>query len=210
MLSKRADWQEVVSLKSESDIKIAGISEQVLEMELKKQEQSTTLFSSLEESLNKLKASLAAWEKQFLIVAPIDGQVTFNRFWSENQNVKIGEKVMTIIPNDSDKLIGKINLPLKGSGKVKPGQAVNIKFDNFPYLEYGMVKGNVSNISKVPQDDHYTVEISLPAGLNTYYGVDLNFTQNMQGQAEILTDKMRLLQRIFNPVRSALSRQREM
>ncbi len=210
MLTKRANWQGILSLKSENDIKIAGIREQILEMELKKQEQTTLLFSSLEETHNRLKASIASWEKQYLIVAPINGQVTFNRFWSENQNVKAGEKVMTIIPRDSDKLLGKIELPLKGSGEVREGQQVNIRFENFPYLEYGMVKGLVSNVSKVPQDNHYTVEVTLPDGLTTYYGVEIGFSQNMRGQAEILTDKMRLLQRIFNPVRSALSRQREM
>jgi HlyD family secretion protein len=210
MLSKKANWQEIISLKNENEIKIAGIREKILEMELKKQEQSTLLVSSLEEAYNRLKSSISSWEKQFLIVAPINGQVTFNRIWSENQNVKINEKVMTIIPGNSEKLIGKISLPLKGSGEVKEGHPVNIKFENFPYLEYGMVKGEVSNISKVPQDDYYTVEVILPDGLTTYYGIEIDFTQNMKGQAEILTDKMRLLQRIFNPVRSAISRQREM
>lgn len=210
MLSKRAGWQEVVSLKSENDIKMAGIRDQILEMELKKQEQLTNLTTLLEESLNNLKGVIAGWEKQYLIVAPIDGFVTFNSVWSENQNVRTGEKVMTVVPVESSKLLGKIQLPLKGAGEVVKGQHVNIRFENYPYLEYGMVKGEVFNISKVPQDDFYTVEVTLPEGLKTYYGYEIGFSQNMQGQAEILTDNMRLLQRIFNPVRNALSRQREM
>jgi multidrug resistance efflux pump len=172
MLSKRGGWQQILSLKTENEIKIAGIREQILEMELKKQERLSQFSSSLEEALNNLNASIASWEKQYLI--------------------------------------GKIMLPLKGAGEVKEGQQVNIRFDNFPYLEYGMVKGEVSNISKVSQDKFYTVEVSLPNGLITYYGVKIDFSQNMQGQVEILTDKMRLLTRIFNPVRNAISRQREM
>jgi hypothetical protein len=32
----------------------------------------------------------------------------------------------------------------------------------------------------------------------------------MQGNAEILTDKKRLLERVLNPIRSALSKQAEM
>jgi len=210
MLTKRAGWQEMLSLKAENDIKLAGLSEQVLDLELKQKEQATQLTTSLEESFNKLKAALASWEKQYLIIAPIDGQVTFNDFWSENQNVKAGDKVMTILPKDANTLIGKIRLPLKGAGEVHEDLSVNIKLDNYPYMEYGMLKGIVSNVSKVPQDDFYMVEVSLPDGLTTYYGYTIAFSQNMQGDAEIITEKMRLIQRIFNPVKSAVSRQREM
>jgi HlyD family secretion protein len=210
LLSSRAGWQEMISLKTENDIKMAGIREQILELQLRKQEQLTNLTTSVEEALNKVKASLSIWEKQYLIVAPIDGQVTFNRIWSVNQNVKAGEKVMTVIPSEQGEYIGKIRLPVTGAGKVKEGHQVNIRFENFPYLEFGMVKGEVSNVSKVPQDDYYTVEVVLPDGLMTYYGVEIGFSQNMQGHAEILTDKMRLLQRVFNPIKSAVSRQREM
>lgn len=210
MLSRRANWQELLSLKAENDIQSAGIREQILEMELRQREQVTSYTTSLEESLNKLVAGIATWEKQYLIIAPISGQVTFNRIWSENQNVKTGEEVMTIVPEEGGELIGKIRLPMHGAGEVDQGDQVNIRFDSYPYLEYGMVRGEVGNVSKVPQDNFYTVEVELPQGLTTFYGIEIDFNQNMQGQAEILTDKMRLLQRIFNPVRSAVSRQRQM
>ncbi len=210
MLSKRNSWQEVISMKAENDINIAKIEAQVLEMELKRQEQNTQMINAMEESLNNLKASIAGWEKNYLIIAPISGYVTFNNFWSENQNVKSGEKVMTIVPEESGNLLGKIKLPLKGAGEVKQGHFVNIRFENYPYLEYGMVKGIVSNVSKVPEGDFYTVEVDLPDGLTTYYGIEIGFSQNMVGNAEILTDDMRLLQRIFNPMKNAISRQRAM
>lgn len=210
MLGKRNSYQEVLSLKSENEINIAKLEAQVLEMELKQQEQNTQLSNSLEESLNNLKSSIASWEKNYLIIAPISGQVTFNDYWSENQNVRTGEKVMTIIPEEYGNLIGKIKLPLKGAGEVETGQPVNIRFEGYPYLEYGMVKGIVSNVSKVPEGEFYTVELELPDGLTTYYGMEIGFNQHMQGTAEIITDNMRLLQRIFNPVKNAISRQRAM
>jgi len=136
--------------------------------------------------------------------------VTFNSIWSEHQNVRQGEKVMTIVPDNEVGMIGKIRLPMRGAGEVSIGDPVHIRFENYPHQKYGMVKGEVSNVSKVPQDDFYNVEVTLPEGLNTYYNITLEFRQNMQGDAEIITDEMRLLQRIFNPVRSTISRQREM
>ena len=210
MLIERNKRQEIISLMAENNISIARTENQIVDLELKQQEENSGMISALEESFNNLKASITSWEQNFLLVAPVSGSVTFTRFWSENQNVKAGEKVLTIIPAESGSLLGKISLPLEGAGKVKINDQVNIQFDNYPHLEYGMVKGYVSNISEVPDDDFYTVEVEFPSGLRTYYNKDLHFSQNMQGNAEILTDKKRMLQRVFNPIRSAISKQVEM
>jgi len=210
MLSKRKQWQEIVSIIAENNISVGRIEEQIVDLELKQQEEQSQNINTMEESFNNLKASIASWEQNYLLLAPVSGSVTFTRFWSENQNVKVGEKVLTVIPTESGSMLGKISLPTEGAGKVKIGHQVNIQFDNYPHLEYGMVKGYVSNISKVPDDDLYTVEVELPAGLRTYYNIDITFSQNMQGQAEILTDKKRMLERVLNPIKSAFTKQVEM
>ena len=210
MLGKRNNWQEIVSLIAENNISVGRIQEQIVDLELKQQEEQSRNINILEESLNNLNASIDSWEQTFLLVAPVSGAVTFTRFWSENQNVEVGEKVLTIVPVESGSMIGKIDLPTEGAGKVKPGHQVNIQFDNYPHLQYGMVKGYVSNISKVPDNEFYMVEVELPTGLRTYYDIDIPFSQNMQGQAEILTDKMRILERVLNPIKSAISKQASM
>lgn len=210
MLSKKNNWQEIVSLIAENNISVGRIEEQIVDLELRQQEEQSQNVNTLEESLNNLKASIASWEQNYLLVAPVSGAVAFTRFWSENQNVKAGEKVLTIIPAESGSMVGKIRLPTEGAGKVKMGDQVNIQFDNYPHLEYGMVKGKVSNISEVPDDDFYMVEVELPNGLRTYYDYEIRFSQNMQGNVEILTEKKRLLQRVLNPIKSAFTKQIEM
>jgi len=42
---------------------------------------------------------------------------------------------------------------------------------------------------------------SLPNGLVSLYGTELTFSQNMQGTAEIMTDKLNLIQKIVDPIR---------
>jgi multidrug resistance efflux pump len=210
MLAERNKRQELISLMAENNINIARTEDQIVDLELRQQEEQSGMISSLEESFNNLKASITSWEQNYLLVAPVNGSVNFTTYWSENQNVKAGEKVMTIIPDESGSMVGKISLPLEGAGKVHVGNQVNIQFDNFPHLEYGMVKGYVSNISEVSDDDFYAVEVELPDGLRSYYGYEIMFSQNMQGTAEILTDKKRLLERVLNPIRSAISKQAEM
>ena len=210
MLTERNKSQEIISLMAENNISIARTEDQIVDLELRQQEEHSGMINSLEESYNNLKASITSWEQTFLLVAPVDGSVTFTRFWSENQNVKLGEKVLTVIPAESGSMIGKISLPLEGAGKVHEGDQVNIQFDNYPHLEYGMVKGYVRNISEVSDDDFYAVEVELPNGLVSFYDYDIIFSQNMQGDAMILTDKKRLLTRVLSPIRSAISKQVEM
>jgi multidrug efflux pump subunit AcrA (membrane-fusion protein) len=210
MLVKKNQRSESESLVAENNINVGRIEEQIVDLELKQREERSRYINTLEESFNNLKASIAAWEQNYLLVAPINGTVTFTRFWSENQNVKAGEKVLTIVPRESGSMVGRISLPMEGAGKVKIGDQVNIQFDNYPHLEYGMVMGRVSNKSKVPDDNYYTVEVELPSGLRTYYGKTIVFSQNMQGDAEILTDKMRMLNRVLNPLRSVFTKQIEM
>jgi hypothetical protein len=92
-------------------------------------------------------------------------------------------------------------LPQAGSGKVKTGQRVHIKFDGYPYTEFGMVLGSVQTFSQVARDDVYQIDVGLPRGLTTTYDKELAFKYNMQGSAEIITREMRLIERIFNQFR---------
>ena len=91
---------------------------------------------------------------------------------------------------------------MQGAGKVKVGQKVNIKFVNYPYMEYGIVRGIIKTISLIPIESNYTVEVEFPQGLKTNYNKTLVFTQEMQGSAEIITEDIRLIERFLNPLKA--------
>ena len=132
----------------------------------------------------------------------VDGIVSVGKYWSINQSIKSGDQVMTVVPSRKDKPLGKIILPMQGAGKVKVGQQVNIKLTNYPYIEYGMLHGAVSTISSVPDQGNYYVEVKLKNGLTTNYNKILPFSQEMTGTGEIITEDMRLLERLVRPVYS--------
>lgn len=167
------------------------------------------LVSVLRESFLNLKAQINLWENTYLLISPIEGIVSFTKFWSANQSVVKDEPVVSIVPVETGSFLGRINLPMQRSGKVKKGQSVNIKLSGYPYLQYGMVRGIVKSKSLVPAGDTYVIEIELPDGLSTLYGTKLDFTQNMQGTAEIITENIRLLQKIVNPFRYMVSKNRK-
>ncbi len=189
-----------------SEIQINRLEQTVLELELQYRESKTRVQLALSQAYENLIGRIAQWEQSYLLKAPISGIVTFTNFWSVNQNVKAGDKVVTVIPEEGGKIIGKVIMPIRGSGKVKVGQRVNIKFANFPHMDYGIVTGIIKSKSLVASDNFYSLEVDLPNKLRTSYGKDLEFSQEMQGTAEIITEDIRLLERIFKPIKAILKK----
>ncbi|OFY32124.1 MAG: hypothetical protein A2275_19145 [Bacteroidetes bacterium RIFOXYA12_FULL_35_11] len=185
-------------------IQIAQLQQVLLEIEQQYEEQNKAFKIALSQSLDNLKTGLKLWEDTYVLSSPIEGKVSFTKFWSQNQNIQANDKVVHIVPGKSSRIIGKIDLPISGSGKVKINQMVNIKIDNFPYIEYGMLTGKVEAISLVATDNSFSVEVSLPDGFKSNYGKNLQFSNEMKGTAEIITEDMRLIERFLNPIRAIL------
>ena len=53
----------------------------------------------------------------------------------------------------------------------------------------------------MPQDDRYLVNVDLPDGLTTTFDKTLEFKQEMDGTARIITRDLRLIQRFFHEFR---------
>jgi multidrug resistance efflux pump len=156
----------------------------------------------LQQNIRLLRAAMNTWEKNYLLVSPIDGRASFTEYWNENQNVMAGNIVISVLPKEDIQVKTRIQFPILNSGKVKPGQRVNIKLENYPYQEFGMVVGEMGAISKIPNGSFYRADVRLVDGLVTSYGESLPLTQQATGQAEILTDEASLLIRFFNPIKA--------
>lgn len=183
----------------------------VFDLEQQRTETENGLQVALAGAAENLRTQIAAWEKNYLVIAPCSGVVTMTKYWQKNQNVSAGEVLLTVVPEGDVRIIGKILLPLQGAGKVKVGQTVNVKFDNYPYMEYGMVKVEIRNISLVPievkeGEKAYMLEVEFPEKLTTTYGKELKFSQDMAGTAEIITEDLRLLDKFINPIKSVIKK----
>jgi len=200
------ELQQVRLDHTSKSIELAEKRQLLQDYKIRKLEEREKYYSVLNESFLNLKAQIKIWENNYLLISPVSGTVTFTKFWSVNQIVNKDEPVLSIVPLEAGDYVGRMNLKMNRSGKVKAGQEVNIKLSGYPYLEYGMVKGKVKSKSLVPSGDSYIIELTLPDGLTTLYGKKLDFTQNMQGAAEIITEDLRLLQKILNPFRYLVSR----
>lgn len=81
--------------------------------------------------------------------------------------VKSGEEIFYIV-SSSDYSLGQIRIPQDNFGKVKIGQKVLIKFQAFPFQEYGVVNGIVLSISTLPASDNsFFATVDLPSSTIT-------------------------------------------
>ena len=106
--------------------------------------------------------------------------------------------VFIIVPIENLSFTARLKTPTQNSGKIKIGQKVNIRLENYPDSEFGVLYGTVKNISLIPDKNGlYIVDVKLPRKLITSYGKEIEFKQEMQGMAEIITEDLRLIQRFF-------------
>lgn len=175
--------------------------------QISKTKQEVVLMKDLIQSFNRLKKNIKDWELRYVLQSNMTGKVSFMNYWNKNQTVNLGDLVFTIIPIENSSFIAKLKAPTQNSGKIEVGQSVNIKLQNYPDAEFGMLRGQVESISSVPNNDgFYLIDVSLPEKLITSYNKEIAFKQEMSGTAEIITEDLRLIERFFYQFRNVLSR----
>lgn len=170
--------------------------------EISKTKEEMMLLKKVIQSFNQLKKAIKNWETQYVFKSNIDGKVAFSNYWRTNETVNQGDLVFTIIPTESSTLVAKLKTPANNSGKLKIGQKVNIKLENYPEAEFGTLKAKVRHISLIPdKDGFYLILAPLPKELITSYKKIIEFKQEMRGSAEIITEDLRLVERFFYQIK---------
>nr|MCU0341918.1 hypothetical protein [Spirosomataceae bacterium] len=85
-------------------------------------------------------------------------------------------------------------------------QKVLIKFQGYPFEEYGAVEGQIKSISQVPTTDNlfFIAIVSLPNDLKSNSNKQLSYKSGMEASAEIITEDLRLVERIFYQLKRTL------
>ena len=165
---------------------------------LSEQKDIITLKRNLISSFNTLKKSISDWEINYVLKSTNSGQISFLKIWSEQQNINSGETIFVVVGDNSSDFIGKLEVTSFNSGKIKIGQPVNIRLANYPDREFGIIKGTIKSISLTPdKENNLLIDVSLPNGLKTSYNKNISFQQEMSGTADVVTEDLRLIERIL-------------
>ena len=190
LASKRGTEQMQTTLSS-ARIQEAKLHQTIVEIQLEQNQKANSLQVALQTAYDQLQVSINNWKLAYLFTAPTDGILSYNEVWQKNQNITAGDKVFSVVAENSGAVIGK----------VKSGQRVNIRLTGYPYMEYGFLTGKVSSISLLSNEDSYTVTVELPDTLQTSYNHILEFQGELSGSAEVLTDERSFTVRLLGPLR---------
>ncbi len=155
--------------------------------------QQKTIF---QQALQTLKSLADDWKRKYIISAPVTGKVIFIVPLQQNQFIQTGKTIGYVNPPDS-RYYAQVTLPQNNFGKIDTGERVQLRFDAYPYQEFGYVEGKLQYISKVPSDSGFLANIQLPKGLFTNYKKSIQYRSGLKSQALIITRDSRLLNRFY-------------
>src|SRR5205085_4437130 len=101
---------------------------------------------TVQQGYDEMQAQINKWKETYTFVANRAGTLAYLGFLENEQFIPTNQELFSIIPLTGN-LIAKAELPVRGSGKVKVGQKVNIRLENYPFEQFGLVQGVVSTIS---------------------------------------------------------------
>jgi membrane fusion protein len=169
-----------------------------------------------ERQLSSITQSMAQNEMQraVLMRAPRAGVVS-TVLLKEGQMVSAGQSLLSILPAGST-LQAELLVPSRAIGFVEPGSRVVLRYQAFPYQKFGQKYGRVTDISrsalspadivalvgKQPQqpDSLYRVQVALDSQNILAYGKEEPMKPGMALDADILMDRRRLIEWVFEPL----------
>ena len=205
-LQSQGSYSSLQGTIKSNEFAMLRLQEARLDLQIKLENEIQQFRLDLDEAFQLLQVSVNQWEEKYLIESPIKGKITFTTYWNENQAIKAGEILATVVPRDESQIIARSVVPNAGFGRVKVGQEVNIKLTEFPHMEFGVLKGKVKSLSLVPVEGGYIAEIDLINGMRTTYNREIGFIQEMNGTAEIITEESRLIYKFINPLKALMTK----
>ncbi|MDJ0735407.1 MAG: HlyD family efflux transporter periplasmic adaptor subunit [Nostocaceae cyanobacterium] len=130
----------------------------------------TTVKAEISQSKTQIK-SLEFQLSQRVLKAPIDGVIFQLPIKGEGTVVQPGKMIVEIAPQGTS-LVLWAQMATRESGSLEKGMPVKIKFDAYPFQDYGVVKGKLIDISPT------TSELDTPKGKVAVYNLEIVPNQN--------------------------------
>ena len=209
LLSSKQSDIELRSTELVKQSEMKSIDIELAKVDVTVMEELTSSFNTMLAKYNILVNQIRQWKEQYLFISPIDGRLQYQGFWRNNTFIGASSEVFSISPV-KNRMIGELLIPAGGAGKVKVGQDVNVKLADYPYNEYGYVRGKVETLSTLTHNIEstegiakaYLATVSFPQGLKSNYGKRLQLNFESVGVGEIITEKRRLIQRLFDNLKA--------
>ncbi|AFZ43300.1 secretion protein HlyD family protein [Halothece sp. PCC 7418] len=192
------------------EVELAQKDQQKTRTQLEAEQQIKQLEINIEELQGKIietKNELAIaknQEQETFLQSPVDGTVLSLNLQNIGQVLQPGQTIAEIAPKDSPLVLDAM-IANQEAGFLEKNMDVNIKFDAYPYQDYGVVEGKVLSISPTSKTTEkgtfYQVEIALDRNYIQHNQQTIQFQPGQSASAEIVTRRRRIAEVIFEPLR---------
>jgi membrane fusion protein len=214
VLGLRAQLQGLERQRASQQREIGNLESQLRELPLRMQAQQ----GELERDLAIVAQRSAENEARLVVRAPEDGMVTAV-VAERGQAATPGVALASLLPADA-KLQAHLFAPSSAVGFVHADQSVQLRYQAFPYQKFGHQGGQVLQVSRTPLQAAELAGLALPASGEPLYRITVAIEQQavqayghaqplspgMQLDADVLLDRRRLVEWIFEPLLSVTGR----
>jgi hemolysin D len=185
---------------AEGQQNVLAMQERIKKLEL----EAAQLQAKIIETETLLKAAQTKLEQMYLY-APVNGTVSSLKLKNSGEVIQPGQTVAEITPEQAP-LILSARLPNREAGLVQVNMKAQVKFDAFPYQEYGVVSGRVIAISPDAEtDEHgnaaYRLKIALDRKSVVHEGRTVQLKPGQTAQAEVITRQRRVIDILLDPIK---------
>jgi hemolysin D len=169
--------------------------------------EKTQLYAKIQQT-DKLIQQAKAQLRQLSLSAPVDGMVLSLNIGNRGEVVQPGQTIAELAPQDTPLILETV-LPTQEAGFIKVGNTAKVKFDAYPFQDYGIIMGKVISISPDSKQDQrlgavYKVGIALDRDYVTTKNPNNSTVQFKPGQtatAEIIIRRRRIADILLDPIR---------
>ena len=174
--------------------------------------------ANIDRQVAALEQEIAGTEAQRQIVIPAPQAGTVTAIQAElGSNVNTAAPLMNIVPAGR-KLEAQLFGPSRAVGFVRPGQRVLLRYQAFPYQKFGQYEGVVADVSRTAinpgeltqlsgltsllaaNEPVYRITVTLARQTAIAYGEAIPLQSGMQLEADVMMEKRRLIEWVFDPL----------
>ena len=212
VLDAQAQYKTLVRQQLDTRQQLDATQQQLAQLPL----DDSSKRNDTERQLASLTQSMAQNEMQRAVVlrAPHDGVVS-TVLLKEGQMVGAGQPLLSILPSGSS-LRAQLLVPSRAIGFIEPGSRVVLRYQAFPYQKFGQQYGRVTDISRSAlsppdiaalmgqqaqqQEPLYRIQVKLDSQQISVYGKPESVKPGMALEADILMERRRLIEWVFEPL----------
>ena len=158
----------------------------------------------MQEIITISRQKIQSWADAYYIRAKTSGTVQLTEGTVPGKYIRPSDLLTTVIYDGQyDQRYILTKLPAEGFSKVTKGTDVVVRFDGWPYKEYGTLLSKVTDISAVPVPDakgtpNYDIKTRLPDTIVTTYGHVIPHRPQATVTVDFITEDKTILHRIFD------------